>query len=139
MRLLLLVIGVSVMSAVVSAGEKPCPFMNAATAGGILEGPVDFTMTKNGPDGTCEFTRRDSGAKLRIEVAAEVAKCTPPTEPLKAIGNEAVACTVDATSEQVVGRVRKQAFLIRVNGAFPPGKLRQKAVNAAELVAGNLF
>jgi hypothetical protein len=113
--------------------------MNAATAGGILEGSVDFTMTKNGPDGTCEFTRSDSGAKLRIEVGTAPAKCAIPADPLKAIGNEAVACTIDANTEQVVGRVRKQAFLIRVSGSFPQQKLRQKAVNAAEQVAGNLF
>jgi len=135
MRFLLLLLCAGAMS----ADQKPCPFMNAATAGGILEGAVDFTMTRNGPDGTCEFTRRDSGARLRIEVGTELPKCASPVEQLKAIGNEAVACTIDATTEQVVGRVRKQWFLIRVSGAFPKEKLREKSVNAAEQVAGNLF
>jgi hypothetical protein len=131
MRPLLLVIYATVMS----AADKPCPFMNAATAGGILEGPVGFTMSKN----ACEFTRSNSDARLRIEVGSELAKCSTPAERLNAIGNEAVACTIDPTTEQVAGRVRKQTFLIRVSGPFPQNKLREKAVNAAEQVAGNLF
>jgi len=129
----------SICAAVLRASEKPCPWMNAATAGGVLEGPVDFTMTKNGQEGTCEFTRRDSGARLRIDVGSELAKCAPPIEPLKAIGNEAMACTVDKATAQVVGRVRKQTFLIRVTGGFAQDKLREKVINVAEQVAGNLF
>jgi hypothetical protein len=89
--------------------------MNAATAGGILEGPVNFTMTKKGPDGTCEFTRRNSPAKLHIQVASMSAKselavykaqCAGPLYPLKAIGQDAVSC-----GSRVVGRVRNQAFV----------------------------
>ena len=53
----------------------------------------------------------------RDDLAAYKAGCVPPLEPLRAIGNEAVNCGINSTSgetaEQVVGRVRKQAFLVR--------------------------
>ena len=117
-----------------------------ATASGILNGPVDFTVTKSGPDGTCEFARADSLDKLRIEVVASATAlagykslCTTQAVSLKAIGNEAAACGVNADAEQVAGRVRKQAFLVRVSGNAPAETLRKRAIAAAEHVAGNLF
>jgi len=138
------------------AAEPACPWLNAATAAGVLEGPVQTAVTKNGEDATCEFSRRDSGGKLRIEVvsvgasrdelAAYKAQCIAPVVPLKAIGNEALACSVDTrngeAAEQVVGRVRKQAFLVRVSSTasgFQRQALREKAEKVAEQVAGNLF
>ena len=69
------------------------------------------------PD-SCEFVRQETS--LRIEVRASSAphaQCGSGAEALKAIGNEAQACTYQAKSgwmaEQVVGRVRDQAFLVR--------------------------
>jgi hypothetical protein len=65
---------------------------------------------------------------------------------VKAVGNEAVACTADEKpgwlAEQVVGRVRDQAFLVRVGSndrAAAPKDLREKARGVAEQVAGYLF
>ena len=52
---------------------------------------------------------------------------------LKAIGNEAVACTLDRT-EKIACRVRNQAFLIRLTKSS-----RKVASYIAETVAGNLF
>lgn len=138
------------------AAEPACPWLNAATAAGVLEGPVRTTVTRNGEDATCEFSRRDSGGRLRIEVvsigasreelAVYKAQCLAPVVPLKSIGNEALACSVDTrngeAAEQVVGRVRKQAFLVRVSSnasGFPRQALREKAEKVAEQVAGNLF
>lgn len=121
----------------------------------MLGGPVQAKVTKNGSDATCEFMRHDSAEKLRIEVvtmgasrselAAYEARCAGPATPLKAIGTDATACAIATKdgqkTEQVAGRVRKQAFLIRVTASSTLSRemLRAKALKAAEQVAGNLF
>jgi hypothetical protein len=65
-----------------------------------------------------------------------LARCHSPSEPLKAIGNKAVACS-DEGAEQVIGRVRNRAFIIRIK---TPGRdLREKSRKVAEQVAGILF
>ena len=143
--ILLLAIGLTSAA----GAEIMCPFMNAATAGGILRGQVDSTVTTSGPHQTCEFTLRNSTDKLRIEVttmdasrtelAAFTAPCTRPAEPLRGIGNDAAACSIDSHTEQVAGRVRKQAFAIRIHGTSSSDNLRKKAIGAAEQVAGSLF
>jgi hypothetical protein len=142
---------------VVNGAEPTCPWLNAATAGGVLEGPVHATVEKNGEDATCEFARQTPAEKLRIEVvtmdasrgalAAYKARCAAPVAPLKAIGTDAVACGIETrngeTAEQVAGRVRTQAFLIRVSvsagATLSRETLRKKAIQVAEQVAGNLF
>jgi hypothetical protein len=137
------------------AAEPSCPWLNAATAGGVLEGPVHVTVTKNGEDATCEFARQNSPEKLRIEVvtkgaargelAAYKAQCSAPVTPLRSIGTDAVACRIETgdreAAEQVVGRVREQAFLVRVSAGvvFSRDTLREKSIRVAEQVAGNLF
>ena len=135
-----------------AAGEK-CPWLNSATAAGVLGGAVKSDVTQS----ACEFVRRDGTSELalRIEVetlgaprefASRAARCGPGAETLKAIGNEAVACTHSGTkgttAEQVIGRVRNQAFLVRVSTddrASAPASLREKARKVAEQVAGFLF
>jgi hypothetical protein len=139
----------------VQAAEQTCPWLNAATAGGVLEGPVHTTVTKNGDDATCEFARQNAADRLRIEVAkmgasrgeltAYEAQCAGPVAPLKSIGSDAVACGIETkngeAAEQVAGRVRMQAFLIRVSAGatFSRETIRAKAIKVAEQVAGNLF
>ena len=123
--------------------EDRCAWLNAATAAGVLGGEVHMTVT---PD-SCEFVRQETS--LRIEVRASSAphaQCGSGAEPLKAIGNEAQACTYQAKSgwmaEQVVGRVRDQAFLVRISSSdrsAAPKILREKARKVAEQVAGILF
>jgi hypothetical protein len=132
-----------------------CPWLNAATAGGVLGGPVAVTVTraKTGDDASCGFIRHDGSMvdELRIEVEtmlspakdfpSYVARCHAPAVPLKAIGNEAQACS-DGSAEQVIGRVRDRAFLVRISasGRSPrPDILRDKARKVAEQVAGILF
>jgi hypothetical protein len=129
------------------AAEDRCPWLNAATAGGVLGGAVNATVTAT----SCEFKRQSGGhaSALRIEVAATTAphaQCGSGAEQLKAIGNEAQACSyegkADWLSEQVVGRVRDQAFLVRIgtgDRSTSPKTLREKARNVAEQVAGILF
>jgi hypothetical protein len=53
--------------------------------------------------------------------------------PLKAIGSEALACRGEA-GEQVVGRVRDRAFLVRITTND-----REKVRKVAEMVAGSMF
>jgi hypothetical protein len=122
-----------------------------------LQGSVHVAVAKNGEDVTCEFTRESVADKLRIEVVTMgpsreqltvyKAQCEAPLAALRAIGNEAVACGVAAKKEeiveQVVGRVRTQAFLVRLTvvagTTVSHATLREKAAKVAEQVAGILF
>ncbi len=129
-----------------AAGER-CPWLNAATAAGVLGGPARATVTP----ASCEFARQGGATRttLRIEVVAAGAahaRCGSGATALKAIGNEAQACAWREqrgwTAEQVVGRVRDRAFVVRVgtdDAAAAPGALREKAIRVAEQVAGILF
>jgi len=137
--------------------EDRCPWMNRATAGGLLGGEASMRVTAADADnGSCAFELRqgDSLSRLTIQVttmrtpktdfASYLARC-PNGTPLKAIGNEAVTCPGtdhDERFEQVVGRVRDHAFIVRVSttgrGA-DAGALRERAAKAAEQVAGILF
>jgi hypothetical protein len=160
---LLSLLSISVFVPRVSEAKENCPWLNEATAAGAVEGPVTSTVThpnndKN--DATCEFIHREgpAGTGLRIEVetiseahdryVAYAARCVSNSVPLRAIGNEAVACSVDDrnkkgwVSEQVVGRVRDRAFTVRIssNAASPDrSALREAARKIAEQVAGYLF
>jgi hypothetical protein len=142
-----IIIALAAALPVMAAAPERCPWLNAATAGGILGGPVRVEITP----ASCEFTR-ESGSRemvLRIEVAptsAPHATCGAGAESLKAIGNEAHACAFSAKpgwlAEQVTGRVRDQAFLVRLStndASTAPKTLREKACNIAEQVAGILF
>jgi hypothetical protein len=123
--------------------EDRCAWLNAATAGGVLGGQVQMTVTP----GSCEFIRQETS--LRIEVGATSAphaQCGSGAEQLKTIGNEAQACAYPGKpgwiAEQVVGRVRDQVFLVRISTkdqSVAPKILREKVRKVAEQVAGILF
>ncbi|MGA7415976.1 MAG: hypothetical protein WBW33_36225 [Bryobacteraceae bacterium] len=139
------------------AGSVGCPVMNAATAGGALGGEVQATMTRSEKNSgyTCQFTR--AGSELTIEIGvlttpdqfahfAETAcQGGRDTAPLKAIGNEAIACSLGTNHqivEKAVGRVRNQTFVLRfttTDEAANAKSIRSKNTALAELVAGNLF
>jgi hypothetical protein len=87
-----------------------CPWLNPATAAGILGGPV----TQRG----CDF------GGLQIEVIKEF---KPDCVPLRGIGTEAQTC-----SDGVVFRVREKVFIVRIED-------REKARKVAEMVAGSMF
>lgn len=87
-----------------------CPWLNQATAAGILGGPV----TQRG----CDF------GGLQIEVIKEF---KPGCVRLKGIGTEAQSC-----SDGVVFRVREKVFIVRMQD-------REKARKVAEMVAGSMF
>jgi hypothetical protein len=143
------------------AAAQPCPWLNAATAAGVLEGAVTVSVTyfdQDNTDAACEFTHKANHAvrTLRIEVDTMkelthdfpkyLAKCGPGAKPLKAIGNEAVVCSVPGkngqATEQIVSRVRERAFIVDVlsNGSTAERDAnRDKAQKIAEQVAGFLF
>jgi translation initiation factor IF-1 len=142
--------------------QESCPWLNPATASGALDGFAELAVThpnaNHKGDVTCDFTKQQGSItrELRIEVqtitkagneyavALEPCKTTPTV--LKAVGNEAMTCSLDGDkqrAEQVVGRMRDRVFIVRIKtndtSWAPPELLREKARNVAELVAGNLF
>jgi hypothetical protein len=158
-RRLLLLSLLAASATVASAAEQSCPWLNSATAAGILGGPVTITMLhpRKDKDATlCEFASA-SRSILRIEVetmanpavdfAPWLAQCKSHGQPVRGIGNEAIVCTLNKhciTSEEILSRVRNHAFLVRVTAQKTrsptlPSSLREQAQTAAELVAGNLF
>jgi hypothetical protein len=158
---LLIFFFVPLCSSQVGQAKESCPWLNEATAAGFLDGGVTGTVThsdKNKDDGNCDFTRHDKSftTVLLIEVktmtgppasfASYAAQCGSYAAQLKAVGNEAVACGFDGkkrqVSEQVVGRVRDRAFLVRIttnSDLSDRPTLREKAKRVAEQVAGFLF
>jgi hypothetical protein len=145
--------------AICEASEN-CPWLNAATAAGTLNGSVTFTVTRFGEekqDATCEFVHQEGAVLSRLQIEVDTmkdpsrefalysAKCGRDSTPLRAIGNEALVCslrTKNELSEQVVSRVRERAFMVKVSSnvaASERVELREKAQKIAEQVAGFLF
>lgn len=142
---------------------QQCPWLNAATAGGLLGGDVQMTVSAPNRlgDVTCDFTRNPgpTASTLRVAVhtmtnpskdfATYLAQCGGTTQPLKAIGNEAVQCIpksgLSKGEEQIIGRVRDRVFIITIkpNSQFRPSlsqtSLGDEARNLSEQVAGALF
>jgi hypothetical protein len=113
----------------VCQAKETCPWLNQETAAGFLGGNEVAKILGSS----------DS-------FASYIARCGPHATPLRAIGNEAVACGFDGkknqVSEQVVSRVRGRGFIVRITANSDPkdrGALREKARNVAEQVAGFLF
>jgi hypothetical protein len=143
--------------------EVQCPWLNAATAAGVLGGEVQANATPLTPQGdtTCEFKRTDHSAVYALTIAVQtmavpskdfatyLARCIGTQVSLKAIGNEAVQCVPRNGSsdggEQIIGRVRDRAFVIdlkRSSTRQPTSSasgLSEEARNVAEQVAGALF
>ena len=159
--MLAVVMAGAVISPVTCRADARCPWLNAATAGGVLGGEVQVAVTPltlQG-DATCEFSRRLNSIVyvLRIAVhtmdvpskdfAAYLAQCEGSTALLRAIGNEAVQCVMKdgpaKGKEQVIGRVRERVFILTVyrEGIARTNEsgLRDDTRNLAEQIAGSLF
>jgi hypothetical protein len=141
--------------------EVSCPWLNSATAAGVLGGEVQANVTPLTPQGdtTCDFRRTEhsSVSSLTIAVhtmalpskdfASYLARCSGTAVALKAVGNEAVQCVSNNSSgaEQIIGRVRDRAFVIDLKRGVPgqrtstAGGLSEEARNVAEQIAGALF
>jgi hypothetical protein len=144
--------------------QNGCPWLNVATASGVLGGPAAVTVSKTSETtGTCVF-KAQAGSRydlLTISVASAIQgqdvssrlgryedRCTSPRSPLRAIGNEAVLCANDDSKshrEQVVGRVRDNIFTVDLSTSVRSASiakddpLAENAKAIAEQVAGILF
>jgi hypothetical protein len=147
---------------IVCSAQTKCPWLNEATARGILGGEVIMTVdiTPRG-DGVCKFSRQqgDDVFQLRISVekmtdvvkqfATYLAQCPPKSPALHAVGNDAVTCSTEGSGgqfgESVISRVRGAAFMVSVsstksgNPQMTKQMRRDKANVVAEQVAGILF
>ena len=149
MRLLLL----AFLALTLGRAEQVCPWLNSATAAGVLDGTVTSTVAHSG---VCKFVREGTGTyTLRIEVitmahlpadfTSWLAQCGPKSTPVRGIGNQAVACDIAEDSEisaQILSRVRERAFLVRVSANKASAQLqtlREQARSVADQVSGNLF
>jgi hypothetical protein len=147
----------------VTAAKKTPPKGRSAnsisSAGPLSADPESNSYSTAGMDDSdCTFVRKSSGmsAELRIDVhtmshtAKEYrrysSRCSHRGMPLKAVGNEAVTCSLPEKSgqrtEEVIGRVRDRAFLVRLSvtdSSTTRELLREKVRKVADQVAGNLF
>lgn len=143
--------------------KNNCPWLNEATASGLLGGDAagDFTEATTGQPAVCTFTQQAEGVTRTLRLTVEVAtdpqarlttvaqSCGSDAAPLKAIGNSAMVCSADERKgllgERVVGRVRDQVFTIIIKTALKGDStmtrdaLKAHISTAAEQVAGNLF
>jgi hypothetical protein len=159
-----LLLSLALFTPAICNAQTKCPWLNEATARGILSGPVTVTVTVKPGDqasGICEFARHQGTAihELRISVdlmtdipkqfPTRLAQCPPKSPPLPATGNEAVTCSAHTKenhyAELVVGRVRNQAFVVSIGSTVQDDpsltrvERRDKANQIAEQVAGILF
>jgi hypothetical protein len=146
----------------VCLAQTKCPWMNAASASGILGGSVTVTTSISSTgDGVCEFSRQNGTTIHRLTISVQLMadipkefprylqKCPPNSSSIPAIGNQAITCSVennqDEYAEFVIGRVRDQAFVIGVSStakkdpSMTQTMRRKKANAAAQSVAGALF
>ena len=150
------------VTAMVSHPNTPLPDMQAAnvtsSAGPTSADPSVASYAGNSvANADCAFIRRPPIAgtlHIKVRTISEPqkafvsypARCGARGVPLQAIGNEAMTCDLNKKSgqlsEQVVGRVRDQIFVIDLRTNDPSitqSALREKAHTVAEIVAGNLF
>lgn len=151
------------LSVISARAENTCPWLNDATASGLLGGDATgtFTAAANAQPAMCAFVQKtaDGMRKLTISVATDadaqvklgamMHNCGATNHPLQAIGNEAGICAMDTKhrqmSERIVGRVREQIFTIsflttlRNDPVLNRDSLMSKSYAAAEEVSGNLF
>lgn len=140
---------------VLSFAQETCPWLDTATAAGILGGAVSTAVMDskaNSDETTCTFIREEDAARQQILIRVRritggktLSRCRSEV-PLRGIGNEAFACESKrrgkALAEQIVGRVRDRAFLVQASArgsSIKPEVLRGQAQRAAGQVSGNLF
>ncbi len=140
-----------------------CPWLNAATASGLIgaDATAVYTAAASDKPAVCTFTEANAHMPRVLEIRVEItpdprarltaldASCTGAASPLTAIGNEAIACSADEhkdkPAERVIGRVRNQVFTITLtsNGkqdsVLDRDELKMRISTAAEQVSGNLF
>ncbi len=159
---LTVVLAVLLVTATASHAEAHCPWLNAATAGWLLGGEAQVSVTSPTPQGdvTCDFSSGQAPALSTLHIAVHtmdapsrdftsfLAQCGGTRLPLRAIGTDAVQCvTTDgsgAGEEEIIARVRERAFVLTVHrggtaSPAPKDSLHDETRNIAEQVAGSLF
>jgi hypothetical protein len=157
-----LLLGLLTLIPTVCAGQVKCPWINEATASGVLGGAVTLTAKVSDQSaGFCLFSRQQGTVIRQLRVSVDIMKDIPKEFPtylaqqcpakrtsLRAIGNEAVMCSVESNdehAEKVVGRVRDRAFVVSVSSSAQDDTSlnqemrREKANQMAEQIAGFLF
>lgn len=144
--------------------SNSCPWLNGATASGLLGGAANgIYADETGHPKACTFTERSGKLVRTLQVSVESAsdphsrllsmvsaRCGSKAQlPLKGIGNEAVSCAFDSHTVKrgwhVLGRVRDQIFLITLGSSIKndpvltPDMLEKKIETAAAQVSGSLF
>jgi hypothetical protein len=141
--------------------ESVCPWINKATAFGVL-GTTEESPAANVAEissTSCDFTYRDGDTTRQLRITVEQiqdwkrtfdaykARCGRDMSQLRAIGNDAVMCSAKdrGRTELIVGRVRDNVFTITlsINSGEDSSMSREYLIQRAELVAeqvsGNLF
>jgi hypothetical protein len=140
-----------------------CPWLNEATASGLLGGDAVGVFTQAAADqpAVCSFVSEAQGTRRTLRITVQVTPdaharvvaaaqgCGGDAAPLAAIGNESLACAADdrkgALGERALGRVRDQFFTISISGTqkndpdLTREALKAKIYTAAEQVSGNLY
>ncbi len=143
--------------------ENNCPWMNEATASGLLGASAVGTYTEASAahPAECSFVQNGDGGSRVLTITVEVTPdahdrvgqmmhgCEGGSSPLGAIGNEAALCAVsdrkNRRSGRVIGRVRDQVFSItmtstlKMDAVLSPQSIPSRISLAAEQVSGNLF
>jgi hypothetical protein len=162
MRGALLAVLLAALPAVAHAANN-CPWINEATASGLMGGDAVGVYTDPAPaqSAVCTFVQSEAGitrilritvmetAEFRSVFDTESKVCVTLGAPLIAIGNEAIVCSGDDRkklyAERVVGRVRNQVFTITLSTSrkddsiLTRSELKARILTAAEQVSGNLF
>ena len=137
------------LAAALAGPPADCSVLTTPTAAGILGGPATLSLEPN----VCEWRRKEGahGSVLRVEIKDLNAPsalqglftaCQGRQVPLRALGNEAIGCATGKSAWTIIGRVRKQAFVITLSSDDPAVNIQAlaaRARHAADQVAGNLF
>ena len=141
--------------------ETSCPWLNNATAVGVLGGSASLTVQSTAVAGeSCLFQYQKKTTVYDLQIVVQEidpsargmipapSHCLSKAISLKGIGNEAIICAVDFSffhGERVTGRVRDKKFVVRLGSnmkkdpAMTDEMLQLKAKLIAEQVAGSLF
>jgi len=160
-RLFLVALAVMFVASLHCHAQNLCPWINAATAEGVLDFKVEGSVQETpGKDTNCIFTsvKKNGSRSLVIEVhdigdrgkeySDAESKCTSAPTPVRGLGNEAFECVADHSDSHammIIGRVREKLFLVSVTLTGRPdhgltaASLEDKVTIAAGQVAGSLF
>ena len=129
-----LMLSLAILIPAVCHGQTKCPWINEATARGILGGAANVSVTTNVThqgDGVCKFSRQQGNVVYELRISVDImtdipkqfptylAQCPPKSAPLRAIGNEAVMCSTDAKTDAKPGAntvTKGEAFAEKVVG-----------------------